>query len=671
MEPEWRSYAADAKEIVTAYVAGINAQIDSLGDKLPIEFQILGIRPRKWQPEDVLTRMSGIIMSGNWQREVARARLIAAVGVEQARRLAPTDPPREFSLAAEIDPATISPDLAKGYVLASRAPTFRPPVSESNNWVVDGSWSASGKPLLAGDPHRTIALPSLRYLVHLHAPGWNVIGSGEPALPGVAIGHNERIAWAFTIIGTDQADLYVEETHPDDPRRYRVGDDWQPMRVIEDSIRVRGQAEPTKVELRFTRHGPVIYQDETRRLAFALRWTGLEPGGAAYLGSLSVGRAQNRTQFLQALEAWKIPGLNFMYADVDGETGWVAAALTPIRRGWDGLLPVPGASGKYSWNGFLRVRDYPQEFNPPKHWLATANHNILPPGYPHEIAYEFESPFRYNRIRSQLATPPAPSGKFTIADFQRIQQDHTSLAAQGLIEMLRTVAVPAELQQSAKLLTDWNGELSISSPAGPLYSYWVQELEAAFYAARIPHDPRLDRGALRRLAFVIERLSAPDETWFGPQPVAARDRLVGEALAKALARTRQRLGDDASTWRWGDVHTSTQRHPLSRLGPAYAEAFDLLAVPRPGDSTTPNNTRANEQLEQIHGASYRHIFDLADWDRGVVTSTPGQSGQPGSPHYGDLLPLWAKGEYFPLAYSRAKVDEVQAHRLKLSPAQTR
>lgn len=666
-EAEWRSYSPDAREIVTAFVDGINAQIDACGDRLPIEFQLLGFKPKRWVPEDVLTRMSGLVMCGNWQREIARARLIGAVGIDQARRIAPTDPRRDFALDPQIDPAWITPDLAKGYVLASRAAAFKPPASESNNWVVDGDWSASGKPLLAGDPHRTIALPSLRYLVHLHAPGWNVIGSGEPALPGVAIGHNERIAWAFTIVGTDQADLYVEETHPDDPRQYRVGDEWQAMRTVEETISVRGRPDPEKVELRFTRHGPVIHQDEANRRAFVLRWAGLEPGGAAYLGSLAVDRAQNRDEFLRALQAWKVPGLNFMYADVDGNVGWIAAALTPIRRGWDGLLPVPGASDRYRWDGFLKVADYPQRFNPPEHWLATANHNILPPNYPHEISYEFETPFRYERIRSQLSVPPAATGKFTIADFQRIQQDATSLAAQQLVAMLKTVELPTELRDVGRLLTNWDGTLSVDSAAAPLYAHWVRELDEAFYANRLPQDPRLERGALRRLSFLLDRLSAPDEAWFGAEPRAARDRLASDALAKALVRARQRLGDDRTQWRWGAVHTSTQRHPLAALGPAYAEAFNLPAVPRPGDSTTPNNTRYNEQLEQIHGASYRQVFDLADWDRGVVTSTPGQSGQPESPHYGDLLSGWSRGEYFPLRYSRAKVDEVTAHRQSLLP----
>jgi penicillin G amidase len=228
-EAEWASYAPDARRIATAFTRGINASIDHIGDRLPLEFQLLGIRPKKWQPEDCLGRISGILMSRNFRNELARAELVAAVGAEKARRIAPTEPPRAYAPAPGLDLAGINRSILAGYNAAIKTPPFKLGGDGSNNWVVDGTLSASGKPLLASDPHRTIALPSLRYLVHLHAPGWNVIGSGEPGLPGVAIGHNERVAWGFTIVGTDQADIFVEETNPSDPTEYRVGGRWEKM----------------------------------------------------------------------------------------------------------------------------------------------------------------------------------------------------------------------------------------------------------------------------------------------------------------------------------------------------------------------------------------------------------------------------------------------------------
>ena len=665
MQAEWTSYAPDTQQIATAFTRGINAFIDQsqASGKLPIEFQLLGIRPKKWQPADILGRMSGIIMTANWQREVARARLIAAVGVEKARQIAPTDPPRAFRPASGIDLATITPDILDGYIAATRPLKFPSSTTESNNWVLDGSLSASGKPLLASDPHRPIALPSLRYLVHLHAPGWNVIGSGEPALPGVAIGHNEKIAWGFTIVGTDQADLFVEETHPQDPRQYKVGNQWQPMRIVREKINVRGKAEPVEVELRYTRHGPVVYQDEAQKLAFALKWVGDELGGAAYLGSLSIARATNRDEFLKSMLAWKSPSENFVYADTSGEVGWIAAGQTPIRKNHDGLLPVPGASGEYDWQGWLPLAELPQSFNPRELWLATANHNILPPGYKPEIGFEWAAPHRFLTVKSRLEA----KNKFTLDDMQSIQHENTSLPGKALVEVLRQVDVPAELAPYRQLMLSWNGVLSVDAKAGPLYAAWLHELMSAFYADRIPKDTRLDRGDLRSVTLLLAQLDKPTEIHFGADPILARDNLVRTTFAAAVARTQKLLGNNPSTWSWGKVHVAALEHPLGKLGSAFAEAFNLAPVPRPGDGNTPNNTRHDDNFRQIHGASYRHVLDLADWDKGLATSTPGQSGQPLSPHYADLLPLWAAGKYFPLAYSRGKVEGVTSHRLRLKP----
>jgi penicillin G amidase len=669
MDAEWRSYAPDTREIATAFADGINAFIKSTGPKgLPIEFQLLGYEPRPWRAEDVLPRMSGLVMSGNWQRELSRARLIAEVGVEKARLLAPTDPVRHFALDPLLQPDVFKADIAHAYTVATRAPAFQSSPHESNNWVAEGSLTASGKPMLAGDPHRTLALPSLRYLVHLKAPGWNVIGSGEPALPGVAIGHNEQIAWAFTIVGTDQADLFVEKTHPDDPRRYLAGDEWLTMETRQERFEVRGKSEPVTQELRFTRHGPVIYQDDKKGIAIALRWAGQEPGGAAYLASLSVARARDRVSFLKALEAWKVPCLNFVFASVDGDTGWIATAATPVRDGWDGLLPVPGWTGQYRWTGFLPVKEYPQVFQPREGWVGTANHNILPPGYPHTIAYDWSAPFRYDRIRERIESIKADGRKLTMQDFREIQQDTTSMAARALVALWREVESRDALHPMASMLMDWNGHLAVDSAAAALYSVWLQELEQSFWKqANAATGGNLDRGSVKSLPVMIEALRSPTAAWFGDGPVQKRDDLYVSTLASAVARLRKTLGDDPSRWTWGALHEAAFKHPLASMGPVQEKAFNLEPVPRPGDETTPNNTKADARFRQVHGATYRHIFDLSNWDLGIATSAPGQSGQPGSPHYSDLLPMWANGEYFPLAYSSRRIAEVTAHTLVLKP----
>jgi penicillin G amidase len=661
MDAEWSSYAPDTKAIAAAFTAGVNAAIDQFGDRPPIEFQILGFRPKKWRPEDILGRMSGIYMSQNFRNEVRRARLVAAVGVEKARWLAPVDPPHDYTSALGADELKgIDNRILAGYEAATKALSFRPAPTESNNWVVSGGRSVSGKPLLASDPHRAIALPSLRYLVHLHAPGWDVIGSGEPALPGVAIGHNDRSAWGFTIANVDQADFFVEEVNPHNPTEYRVGERWEAMTIVRESIAVKGEKD-RPVELHYTRHGPVWFQDAERQRAYALKWVGNEPGGAAYLASLAVGRARNWAEFLDALRAWKVPGLNFVYADVEGNIGWIVAARTPVRPRHDGLLPVPG-NGGYEWSGYLPVAELPQSFNPPAGWLATANHNILPEDYRHAIGYEFTPPYRFRRIRQALTS----KDRWELDDFRAIQQDVGSLPGLALAGLLKDLPLEnAELEPYRRLLVEWDGRLTVDAKAGPLYAIWLRALQEAFHALQVPKEQLPGFGTLSGLPVMFEALAKADPRWFSPDAAAARDRLLRQTFALAVDRLKALPAPQRE--RWGALHTVTFRHPLATLDPALANAFNLDPVERPGDGYTPDNTRYDETYRQVDGATYRHLVDLADWDRALATSAPGQSGQPGSPHYADLLPLWAKGDYFPLAYTRQRVDEVTRHRLVLKP----
>lgn len=640
MAAEWASYSTDTRAIATAFTRGINACIDQMGDNLPIEFQLLKYRPARWKPEDVLGRMSGIYMTQNLTREVARARLIAAVGLEKARWLAPTDPVRDFAPADKLDLAGIDDRVLGGYRAATRLLSMVPSKSESNNWVVHGSRSESGKPLLASDPHRAVALPSLRYLVHLNAPGWNVIGSGEPGLPGVAIGHNEKIAWGFTIVGTDQTDLVV---------------DAEPtMKVVREEIVVKGKGKQT-VELQFTPQGPVLFHDAKTNRAYVLRWVGSEPGGAAYLASLAVDRAANRKEFLTALERWKIPGLNFVYADVDGEVGWIAAARTPIRKGHDGLLPVP-SSAAFDWKGYLSVAQLPQAWNPEAGFVATANHKILPKDYPHAIGYEFSAPYRHRRLSERLAGRE----KWDLESFKVLQQDSVSRAARELVGVLAKVDFDdRELQKRARELAGWDGGLGVDSREGTLYAVWLKEVKSAMLALHLPKDLQKTGADVVSLPTLLQALNEADPRWFGKE--GARDRLVRETFAVAVKKAKE------LPHRWGELHTMTFRHPLSNSNAAYASAFNLGPVERPGDEHCVNNTRYDDNFRQVHGATYRHLIDLADWDRAVATSAPGQSGQPGSPHYDDLVAPWAKGEYFPLAFSRKKVESVTKQRLWLRP----
>jgi len=636
MATEWSSYSPDARAIIESFTRGVNAFIRHAGDRLPIEFQLLGARPGEWKPEDCLLRLAGLLMTRNASSEIARAQLVTRLGPERTTRLLPPDPPTKLEASPAFPLDGIDHRILRDYERAIAPVRFETEVG-SNNWVVDGTLSATGKPILANDPHRPVVLPSLRYLAHLVGPGWNVIGAGEPALPGLALGHNERIAFGFTIVGIDQQDIYVETTDPANPSRYRFQGAWREMRVAREKIRVKGRAEPVEVELKFTPHGPVIFEDPSRRRAFVLRWVGSEPGTAGYLGALSLARARNWTEFRAAVQRWKVPSENIAYADVDGNIGWIAAGLAPIRKNWNGLLPVPGATGEREWSGFLPTAQLPSLFNPPQHYIATANHNILPQGYPHQLGYEWTPPFRFQRIDQVLKA----GKKFTVQDFQRLQHDEMSLPARELVALLRKA--PPGGGPERDLLQAWDGVLSKDSAAAALYQLWQRPLNARALQAIVPPEALSLVARRMNLRMLLDHLAA--------LPDASRNRILLESLAEVAAET--------SRPRWGLLHQIRFTHPLARNGEERAH-FNLGPVERGGDSHTVNNTGGS-------GASYRQIMDLADWDRSVATSVPGQSGQPGSPHYSDLLPLWAEGRYFPLLYSRAAVEKHLREKLILEP----
>jgi penicillin G amidase len=382
MKLELESYSPDTREILESFTQGINAYIASRtasgGQGLPLEFQIAGFQPEPWKPIDCLNRMAAFSMTGNAFAELAHAQATQAVGAEAASSLFDFDPPVRLDPAPGADLAGLSPALLRNLVGSDTRIEFPKALQESNNWTVSGKLTRSGKPLLANDPHRVIAEPSLRYMVHLVAPGWDVIGAGEPGLPGVALGHNQNIAWGFTTFGLDQQDLYLEDLNPADPSQYRTAHGWDNIQVRRESFGVRGSPD-VQVELKFTNHGPVLWQDGKR--ALALHWVCAEPGTAGYLGSLAVDRAQNWQDFEAAVARWKVPSENIVYADRKGNIGEHSVGLAPLRKEWTGLLPVPGA-GRYEWSGFVATQELPHQFNPAAGFVATANHKMIPEGYP-------------------------------------------------------------------------------------------------------------------------------------------------------------------------------------------------------------------------------------------------------------------------------------------------
>ena len=661
MTREFESYSPDTKEILEAFTSGINANIAmrllSGGPGLPAEFRLAGFKPEPWKPQDCLNRMAAFSMTGNAFAELENAELVSASGPEKASKLLDLDPKVILDPSPATNYAGLSPGLLAN-LIGSDVRIKIPPyyIEGSNNWTVSGTLTDTGKPLLANDPHRVLAVPSLRYMVHLSAPGWDVIGAGEPSLPGVALGHNQQIAWGFTVFGSDQQDLYIEELNPQDALQYRTEQGWQRMQVQPETFKVRGGSDVI-IDMKFTRHGPVMWEDRGR--ALALRWVGMEPGSAGYLASLAVDRAENWDQFSAAMKRWNVPSENIVYADRQGNIGEFSAGLSPLRKNWTGLLPVSGAGG-YEWSGFIPTADLPHSYNPAKAFIATANNKMIPDNYPYHIGYQWYSRYRVQRIDQVLESAKNSGHKLSIDDFEHLQTDDVSLPAHALSQLLRT-SVGDHPDQEEQMLIDWDGALDQNSAAAALYEIYIEELSKAVVRQVAP--PRLSSLAGSWSEYqVLTALSNPTTENFGDDPVAKRNQILKECLASANNRLARLEGPDPKKWTWGQLHYMQFRHSLS---PVIA---DLGPIPRSGDGETVGATDfAHGSFEQVAGASYREILDTGDWDRSVAVNTPGQSGEPGSPHYSDLLTLWSEGRYFPLAYSESAVKKVATDTLKLQP----
>ena len=662
---EYSSYSSDAKAILSAFTDGINAYIAQVRNAPPIEFDLLGIKPERWTPEVPLQRMAALSMTGNALSELMRAKLVATLGSARVDALFPAEPARRHDPAPGLDYSGIDGSLFTDFDAAQGGLSY-PRIEGSNNWVVSGKKTTTGKPILANDPHRSIQTPSLRYLSHLVAPGWNVIGAGEPGVPGIAAGHNDAIAFGLTIVGMDQQDVYVEQVRPcGETTRARAANpgsrcyfnhgEWKPVTRVMDTILVKGEA-PRVTVLEFTEHGPIVAEDTVRKRVFALRFVGSEPGTAGYMASFTLDRAKNWPAFVDAASRWRLPTENLIYADTAGNIGWVASGLMPIRS-WSGLLPVPG-DGRYEWKGFLDVKELPQQYNPISGIIVTANNNILPPGYTKPINYEWAAPYRANRIRWVLDS----GSKFSVDDFKRLQHDEYSAPAATLVPVLIAAADRRgdHARPEMTLLRSWNFVMEKERAAPAIYEAWLASVRYRLVAMLLP--PELASLVVRAfdLETIADLIKQPNAN-FGPHPELARDSLVLGALDDAVATLSKALGPDVAQWKWGDLHLAPFKHP-------FVSAFDLKPARRGGDGTTVNATSSAIGFQQNSGASFREIIDLSNWDNSWATSTPGQSGQPGSPHYGDLLELWQNHQYFPLAFSRAKVEQMTKHVLQLVPA---
>lgn len=696
MPAELSHYHPRGAAIIGAFVEGVNALVDATrrdSTLIPIELRMLGARPEPWTPAVVISRHAGLL--GNVTEELSNGRFVAAHGAALLKKVSwfhpgPGEP--NVVLDSTIDATGLDApilelfnafrgpvrfrrdDLAIAYRRDSTArdrisalaadsayEAPRPEDIGSNNWVVSPRLSLTGNAIMANDPHRAQGAPSLRYLAHLVAPGWDVIGGGEPTIPGISIGHNAYGAWGLTIFTMDGEDMYVYKTNAKNPAQYWHQGAWVGMISVTESVPVKGRA-PVSVTLKFTTHGPVVYEDTARHVAYAVRAAWREPGGAPYLASLRMDQVRSWDEFRAACASSNIPGENMVWAGVDGTIGWQAVGIAPIRPNWSGLVPVPG-DGRFEWNGFLAVAQKPGTVNPPAGFIATANNNLIPPGFPsrNSLAWNWADPYRFSRISEVLGS----GRQFTVGEMARLQTDYLSIPARTLVPLLSALVASNDgTERARRALLAWDFVLDRNSVSAGIYEAWFRRLSANVMDVIVPASARRDARTVP-VTRMIAWLTSPGGE-FGANPIAMRDALVLRSLDEAVSELGRRFGSEQNGWSWGRYHHVEIQHVMSSaVSEELRRRLDVGPWPRGGDGNTPGATGGGEN--QTSGASFRMVVEAGAWDNAIGTNTPGQSGDPSSPHYRDLFELWKDDRFFPVKYSRAAVEGVTEARTMLAP----
>lgn len=691
LKQEFNHYHPQGEQIIKAFTEGVNAYIEETENNpelLPLEFKLLGIAPERWSPEVVISRHQGLL--GNLTSEVANARAVALLGTQKVLDLKVFEPGvPDLSLDPSIDQSGLFEDVIELYEAFRRPITFKPEdlksasISDadyfasiqnnqelydeilhaeksigSNNWIIAASRSASGYPMLANDPHRAVTVPSLRYMVHLNAPGWNVVGGGEPTIPGVSIGHNEVGAWGLTVFDIDSEDLMVYQLNSSNPNQYKFNGVWETMKIIKDTIHVKG-SEDVLVELKYTKHGPVTFIDTKRNVAYAVRCGWLEPGGAPYLASLRMNVATSWDEFREACSYSHIPGENMIWADKEGNIGWQAVGVAPVRNNFSGLVPVPG-DGRFEWNGFLPIKELPNTLNPQQGFFATANASPIAATYPHRnaVGWEWADSSRTIRINELLQQQE----EFTQDDMIRFQTDYYSVPAGTLVPLLKDINPDDPLVREAKdILLKWDYILNPNSIAAAIYVAWEKTLTKKAHEIFVPEKAH-DVIRTVWLKKVIGWIHS------GRPELNGRDRFLRECFEEAITELTEKLGSDMSQWQYGQArnHHVRLKHPLSSL---LTDSLRLLyecgPLPRGGNTFTLGVTSNNDN--QSHGATFRMIADVSDWDKTLFTNSPGQSGDVNSRYYKNLFSSWANDEYAPIYFTKSKIENEPNERLHLVP----
>ena len=658
--------------VIDSYVGGVNAYVAG-ARRLPVEFGLLGHRPQPWTAADVLVwgKAMALAMGANWELELLRARIVAAVGPERAARYGLGVPDGQYATVRDWGTAPVGP----------------PPLDRSlrgqgsNAWAVSGERSSNGAPLFACDPHLKVQFPAPWYENHLAGGDLHVTGASLPGAPGVVIGHNEHVAWGVTTAKIDVQDLYEERL--DGQGNYLFRDAWLPIEQIDERITVRGREQPHVERVRLTGHGPLVdeflgdapWRQFDERTGLALRWVGGQPGETVS-SVLALNHSRDCAGVRTALAGWTAPAQVFVYADVHGGIGSMLAGHVPVRAAGDGSVPVPGWTGVYDWLDTIPADELPFTHDPKDGKVVAANNRVADETYPHPLPGEWTADYRARRIAQLLDG----RDQHDVASFSAIQNDQVSLPGLALAALAERLPAETPQQRAARAeLSAWDGTLSAESAAGAVYSALRTALLRAAYAELAeplaisvglgvftwtPGTEFLDYAALPD---VLRRLSAEDDAWLpGDRTWRA---VLAEAWRTAIAELVERLGPDVSRWRYGDVHRFRLTHPFGDL-PLLGRLFNRGPYPYGGDADTvcaANLITGADGSQAFDTASYRLICALGDWDSSVSVLPTGQSGRPGGRHYADHTALWLRGDYHPLCWTRASVRRESVRRAQFVP----
>ena len=716
--------------ILQAYSDGVNAYLnDHTGAELSLEYSILGLltrgyKPEPWQPLHSITwgkAMAWDLGKSRLTSEVQRAILLKTLTTEQLAELYPPYPKEnpyivnDFKIGAALPSAAVqlaqAPDVSALLTAVSEKQhgfdEVLGPGGEnigSNNWVISGALTATGKPLLANDMHLDQQIPSIWYEVSLQCRPVSekcpleVTGFSFAGVPGIIAGHNQHIAWGFTNVGPDVIDLYIEKINPENPDQYEVNGKWVDMQMVEESIRVAGRDEPVKLTVRYTRNGPIVSDtygplkqqrdDEepsfTQKAgielpasyAMSMRWTALEPN-RVFNAIFGINRASNWDEFCLAAADFAAPSQNMVYADIDGNIGYQTPGWIPIRKeGHDGSLPVPGWTDDFQWQGYIPFDQLPRTFNPQAGFIATANNAIIGPEYPYLITTDFDRGYRARRITDLIANASAP---ITIDTIKGIHGDNQDLSAEFLVPALLQVDLrDSHMEERRTLLTGWDHQSTMGSAAAALYNSFFYHLLARTFRDDLPKDYWFN-GNARSVLILKNLVTQPNSPWWDDKTtsdsVEARDDILRLAFTDAVAELEKRFGRDTAKWNWGDMHTLTLTN--STLGESDVPPIEALLNRGPfrtsGGNIMVNATGWDASKETpiaytvVSYPSERAIYDLSDFNNSIAIHTTGESGHAYHPHYVDMTQLWANIQYVPLWWNQESVIEDAEGYLVLKP----